>query len=383
MPSKKFTSVYHKPNPNPRHLMVFLDGTWNDENGKENDGITTSIYRLFRAVQGTLDETDVPHVINGDGQMALYFRGVGNDDDNGMVGSYFEGAFGAGEKRIRDHAYLHILKHYRKGDKLSIFGFSRGAACARLLAASLAKHGLYKSAKVHFNRAENPNNGKTETVYKKYSDEETDKKATVEVSFLGIFDTVGAFGIPIDLGFSFQKVNLFKDMSIAPNVKQVVHCVAIDETREPFKPTLCNAAPHVDEVWFAGVHADIGGSYRHRELSAYPVTYMVNRLDEVYDQHPIKFEAKKLAELTQVSDEGPFNLHYHGDGVKMDFRRIHVQVDDKPSRRKPKVHSSVFRLMQHDKVFRAETTDSFATVQKVLYSPRGLGKFAGTNVAVD
>jgi uncharacterized protein (DUF2235 family) len=382
MPSKLINSAYNKSNPKPRHLMIFLDGTWNDENGRENDGVTTSIYRLFRAVKGSLDEKDVPNVISGENQVALYFRGVGNDDDNGMVGSYFEGVFGAGEKRIRDNAYCHIVKHYRKGDHLSIFGFSRGAACARILAGSLARRGLYDSVRYHYSQTENENTGTGETVYKKYSDE-SKKRFPIDVAFLGIFDTVGAFGVPIDLGFSFQKVNLFKDMTVAPNVKRVVHCVAIDETREPFIPTLCNSARHIDEVWFAGVHADIGGGYRHRELAAYPLCYMLERLNQSFAEKPIAFDDNVVSDLVYVDKGGSFNMHYHGDGAKMDPRSIFVLLNDKPSRRKPKIHRSVFDLMRCEKAYLADITHSFASVQKILYSPRGIGRFEENKFAVD
>ena len=382
MPTKTIKSAYNRANPTPRHLIIFLDGTWNDESGRENDGVTTSIYRLFRACEGTLNETDVPHSITSDSQVALYFRGVGNDDDNGMIGSFFEGAFGAGEKRIRDNAYCHIVKHYRKGDRLSIFGFSRGAACARLLAASLKERGLFESLKYHYKTVENENNGKQESCYTKYSDE-SKKKFSVDVAFLGLFDTVGAFGVPIDLGFSFQRVNLFKDMTIAPNVKRVVHCVAIDETREPFIPTLCNEAPHIDEVWFAGVHADIGGGYRHRELAAFPLAYMLEQLNAHFSASPMLFTPKAISELVHIDLTESVNLHYHGDGVKMDPRNIYVQRDDKPTRKAPKVHRSAFELMRKDNVYLAEPQHSFSKVQKVLYSPRGLGRFKEKTVAVD
>ncbi|MEM0954895.1 MAG: DUF2235 domain-containing protein [Pseudomonadota bacterium] len=382
MPTKTIKSAYNRANPKPRHLTIFLDGTWNDESGRENDGVTTSIYRLFRACKGTLDESDVPHSITSDSQVALYFRGVGNDDDNGMIGSFFEGAFGAGEKRIRDNAYCHIVKHYRKGDTLSIFGFSRGAACARLLAASLKERGLFESLKYHYKTVENDNNGRSESCYTKYSDE-SKKKFPVDVSFLGIFDTVGAFGVPIDLGFSFQRVNLFKDMTIAANVKRVVHCVAIDETREPFTPTLCNEASHIDEVWFPGVHADIGGGYRHRELSAFPLAYMLDRLKEYFAEKPLPFEPKAIEKLVDVDPAGNINMHYHGDGIKMDPRKIYVQRDDKPTRKTPKIHRSAFQLMGNDTVYVAEPQHSFSRVQKVLYSPRGLGRFKESTAAVD
>lgn len=382
MPVKKFTAAYKQANPKPRHLMVFLDGTWNDENGHENDGVTTNIYRLFRALKGTYNDNDVPHTIDNDQHLALYFRGLGNDDDNGMIGSYFEGAFGAGEKRIRDNAYCHIIKHYRKGDTLSIFGFSRGAACARMLAQSLNSRGLFESLRYHYKTVKNENNGKSETVYNKFSDESS-TSYPVKVNFLGIFDTVGAFGIPIDLGFSFQKVNLFKDMSIAPNVERVVHCVSIDDTREPFIPTLCNAAPHIDEVWFAGVHADIGGGYRHRELAAFPLSYMLKNMQKHFENKAVDFDDKALQALTKVDMQGAINLHYHGDGAKKDPRTIHVQENDKPVRKRPRIHRSVFELMRAEKVYVTETFHSFSKVQKILYSPRGIGTFNEKDVAVD
>lgn len=382
MPVKKFNAAYRQPNPKPRHLMVFLDGTWNDENGRGNDGITTSIYRLFRALRGKHDDSDVPHVIENDQQVALYFRGLGNDDDNGMIGSYFEGAFGAGEKRIRDNAYCHVVKHYRKGDILSIFGFSRGAACARMLAQSLHNRGLFESLRYHYKKVENENSGKVETVYNKFSDESSTSHP-VRVSFLGIFDTVGAFGMPINLGFSFQKVNLFKDMTISPAVDRVVHCVSIDDTREPFIPTLCNAAPHIDEVWFAGAHADIGGGYRHRELAVFPLSYMLGRMKEWFQDAPVDFDEKALEVLTMIDPEAPVNLHYHGDGIKLEPRRVHVQENDRPSRKRPRIHRSVFELMRAEKVFVAEPFHSFARVEKILYSPRGVGAFQEKDVAVD
>jgi uncharacterized protein (DUF2235 family) len=381
MTSRIINSAFNKNNPNPRHLLVFLDGTWNDENGKENDGVTTSIYRLFRAVKGELNDYDTPHVISGENQVALYFRGIGNDDDNGMAGSYFEGLFGAGEKRIRDNAYCHILKHYRKGDRLSLFGFSRGAACARILAGSIERRGLYDSVRYHYTRSKNENTGKNETVYKEYSDE-SKKRFAIDIEFLGIFDTVGAFGVPINLGFSFQRLNLFKDMTVAPNVKRVVHCVAIDETREPFVPTLCNNARHIDEVWFAGVHADIGGGYRHRELAAYPLRYMFEKLSGIFTAAPIEFDESKLSDLFHLDSTGDFNMHYHGDGIKMDPRKVFVLANNRPSRKKPKIHHSVFDLMRCDKVYLANDTHSFASVQKILYSPRGIGQFREKSVVV-
>ena len=266
---------YSGPN---RHILVFLDGTWNDENGKDGDGIVTNIYKLFSSMSGNLDKTDVPFKRETSTQLALYFRGVGNDEDHSTVGTFYEGAFGAGEKRIRDNAYSEIVRHYRRGDKISIFGFSRGAACARLLAGKINKYGIKQEIEVQ---------GKTndgEFYFQNYKHKD-ERKLPVDVEFLGIFDTIGAFGIPINIpGLPFQKINLFKNLKVAKNVKQVVHCVAIDESREPFIPTLCNQSDKVDEVWFAGVHTDVGGGYRYAELGKITLGYMVSRLNQHFSQ---------------------------------------------------------------------------------------------------
>ncbi len=365
----------------PRHLLVFMDGTWNDENGIANDGITTNIYKLFRALEGELNSDSIPHSITHEKHVALYYRGIGNDDDNNMVGSWFKGAFGGSEKRIRDSAYCGIIEHYRKGDKISIFGFSRGSASARLLASDLHKEGVVASIDVHTNEEENKSTGCIETIYKKYSGK-SKKKHKVDVNFLGIFDTVGAFGIPIDLGFGFQKLNLFKDLDVAGNVKQVVHCVSIDESRDPFIPTLCNKAEHVDEVWFAGVHADIGGGYRHNQLSKIPTAYMIDRLNQTFASQPVQFNQARLAEISHYDMSDIFQLHYHGDGAAKERRKIEVLDNSESSSDKPRVHESVFSLIDSNSVYLNTPLDSFSKLDKIQYSPKSVNGLMGKYIAV-
>ena len=364
-----------------RHLLVFMDGTWNDENGIANDGITTNIYKLFRALEGKLKNDSIPHTITHEKHIALYYRGIGNDDDNNMLGSWFKGAFGGSEKRIRDSAYCGIVEHYRKGDKISIFGFSRGSASARLLASDLEKEGVVASIEVHTSKEENKSTGCIETIYKKY-DDKSKKKSKVKVHFLGIFDTIGAFGIPVDLGFGFQKLNLFKDLDVAGNVKQVVHCVSIDESRDPFIPTLCNKAEHVDEVWFAGVHADIGGGYRHNQLSKIPTAYMIERLNQTFASQPIQFNQSRLAELSHYEMSDDFQLHYHGDGAVKNRRQIQVLKNSESSTDKPRIHESVFSLIASNSVYLNTPLDSFSKVDKIQYCPKSVNGLMGKYIAV-
>lgn len=366
----------------PRHLLVFMDGTWNDENGIGNDGITTNIYKLFRALEGKLTNNSIPHVITHEKHVALYYRGIGNDDDNNMVGSWFKGAFGGSEKRIRDSAYCGVVEHYRKGDIISIFGFSRGSATARMLASDLYKEGIVASIEVHTKEEENKSTGYIEKVYKKYEDKSNEKLAHIDVRFLGVFDTVGAFGIPIDLGFGFQKLNLFKDLDVAPNVKKVVHCVSIDESRDPFIPTLCNKADHVDEVWFAGVHSDLGGGYRHNHLSKIPMAYMIDKLNQTFINNPIQFNRLRIDELTSYEIADEFQLHYHGDGAIKERRIIEVLDNSQSSKHKPKIHKSVFGLIQSDNIYLNTPFDSFSKLDQIRYFPKSVNGLMGEYVEV-
>jgi hypothetical protein len=298
-----------------------------------------------------------------------------------MLGSWFKGAFGGSEKRIRDSAYCGIVEHYRKGDKISIFGFSRGSASARLLASDLEEEGVVASIEVHTSKEENKSTGRIEKVYKKYEDK-SQKKSKVKIEFLGIFDTVGAFGIPVDLGFGFQKLNLFKNLDVAGNVKQVVHCVSIDESRDPFIPTLCNKAEHVDEVWFAGVHADIGGGYRHNHLSKIPTAYMIGRLNQIFTSQPIQFNQTRLAELIHYEMSDDFQLHYHGDGAVKNRRKIQVLENSESSAEKPRIHESVLSLITSNSVYLNTPLDSFSRVDKIQYYPKSVNGLMGNYITV-
>ena len=365
-----YTSDLHYTGNN-KTILVFLDGTWNDENGHDGDGVTTNIFRLFGSIAGNLDTSNLPFVKTHPEHTALYFRGVGNDEDHGIVGTFYGGIFGAGEKRIRDNAYCEILRHYKRGDRIVIIAFSRGAACARLLASKLEKHGIKRQLEVTYKKHFGEN------FFLKYAHLDEDH-VEVDVAFLGLFDTVGAFGIPLNLpGLPFQKLNLFKNLELAKNVKQTVHCVAIDESREPFIPTLCNKAAHVDEVWFAGVHADIGGGYQYAELGKIALAYMVDRLNTVMKNTPISYDELELKKHTDYALEtDDIRMHYHGDGIKHQPRDIYVSVNNQQSTYKPKVHHSVAKLLTSSKISVAEHFASFTTVTPIIYAPSNLKALA-------
>ncbi len=341
---------------------------------------TTNIYKLFSALTGPLENDQIPFVRATQKNIGLYFRGIGNDEDNARTMGFYAGAFGAGEKSIRDHAYASLCKHYRPGDRISIFGFSRGAASARLLARKLEKYGLPEEITLHYKEAKNKCTGEKEWFFTKY-DAENENAAKASVSFLGLFDTVGAFGIPVNLGpLNFQKINLFRDLTLAGNVEQTVHLLAIDESREPFVPTFINIRDSVEEVWFPGVHADVGGGYRDGALGNITMDYMVQRLHDVLVDPVVVFNKRlnKYREYDLGSDD--FVLHYHGDGAAKSPRDIEVLHNDKPAKNKmPRVHESALRLREGGNFFYTERLNSFATRVPIAYDPVNL-KSLGENI---
>ena len=363
----------------PRNLLVFMDGTWNDENGRDNDGAVTNIYKLFSSLSGRVEAESIPFIRQTSKHLGLYFRGVGNDEENIQSMGYFKGAFGAGEKSIRDHAYANICKHYQPGDRICIFGFSRGAASARLLASKLHEYGLPKEVTLYYRKVKNKITKKEELLFTKYKARE-ESEESLPVSFLGVFDTVGAFGIPIDLGpLNFQKINLFRDLTLARNIENAVHLVAIDESREPFIPTLTNQRSNIEEVWFAGVHADIGGSYLDGKLGNITLDYMVKRLDQVIQSPAVTFTQRLNQFRAYNLEEDDYVIHYHGDGAATEPREIHVRKNDKVTKSPVVVHESVLRLRKARNFYYSERLNSFATRVPIVYDPKNL-KELGDNI---
>jgi uncharacterized protein (DUF2235 family) len=322
-----------------RNVLIFMDGTWNDENGKQGSGLVTNVVKLYKSLQD-----DSPQ------QISRYFRGIGNDDDYNFWGNYIGGGTGKDEKRIRDEAYAMIAREYQMGDRIHIFGFSRGAASARMLANQIYKEGVPENIKVIWETAANRTTRNIEDRFVRYIS--SGKRFGVDVEFLGVWDTVGAFGIPINiLGIPLQRWNLFKDMHVAENVKKAVHCVCMDETRDAYVPTLMNYKPGVvEEIWFPGVHSDIGGSYKEDALGKISLKFMVERLKEHSKKYTnkLKFKEVELAKYTEIGEEEEFVFHFFGLSWKKSIREIYVMKNNKKDENiPPKIHSSMMMLQRN------------------------------------
>lgn len=254
-----------------KNIVFCADGTWNHPHNKVmvSDG-DTNVYKLYKALAVTSK------------QITAYDDGVGA---NLMpVEHLFGGAFGFGLfQKIKD-GYTAVSHVYEKGDRVFLFGFSRGAYTARSLAGMIAISGL---------PCANFDQDCVETAFQAYRDKDA-RPALLEklktkyqmdsdapIAMLGVWDTVGTLGIPAALFQVPDPLYGFLDTSLNKKVLAAYHAVAIDERRGEFPPTLWTNAPApgqiMEQVWFTGVHCDVGGGYDECGLSDITLSWMLNK----------------------------------------------------------------------------------------------------------
>ena len=240
-------------------------------------------------------------------------------------------------KNIRE-AYYEVCRHYNEGDKISIFGFSRGAYTARSLSGFIYSCGLIDKYRL----TDDAINESFE-IYKK-ADKPTrqafkDKNIKCEIEIIGVWDTVGALGIPINFFKKYtNKFLQFHDTKINKEIKHAYHALSIDEQRETFRPTLWNvhsgnAHQVIEQVWFAGVHSDIGGGYKQREHSDITFKWMIDKIKDkvLLDDSTYKFHQNVSHEI-----HDSWKFYYGGKE-----RRVASATDINT----PSVHKSVLEKL--------------------------------------
>jgi len=235
-----------------KRIIFCADGTWDSA---QND---TNVYKLFKMIPTTA--TQVP----------FYDDGVGSDGT--PIEKLLGGAFGDGLfQKIKD-GYTKIAHAYDQGDEIFIFGFSRGAYTARSLAGMIAICGL---------PTKSFDNNLITTAFQAYRNK--DQRAALlaglapygmfnaQIKMVGVWDTVGSLGIPALFGGVSPILYGFLDTSLHPDVLNAYQALAIDEKRREFPPTLWTSQPTIgqviEQVWFSGVHCDVGGGYPETGLS--------------------------------------------------------------------------------------------------------------------
>lgn len=229
-----------------KRIIYCSDGTW-DEPAKD-----TNVYKIFKALPTSAQQ--VPYYDDGVGSDGLLIQKLGG------------GAFGAGlYQKIKD-GYTKIAHAYEAGDELFLFGFSRGAYTARSLAGMIAVCGLPTAnfTDEMVDAAFNVYRNKAQRAQLLADFEKTYKPFDAKITMVGVWDTVGSLGIPAIFGGVSSIVYGFLDTSLHPDVLNAYQALAIDERRAEFPATLWTSSSpgqSMEQVWFCGVHCDVGGSY--------------------------------------------------------------------------------------------------------------------------
>jgi uncharacterized protein (DUF2235 family) len=257
----------------PKKLIVCCDGTWNTP---ERDD-ATNVVNVTRAIE--------PRDSRGNDQVVFYEWGIGTAN---RLDKAIGGTTGRGLNRNIREAYRFLTHNYATGDSLYFFGFSRGAYTVRSLAGMIHNCGLLK--KEHSGRI-----GEAFEMYrsrlKKFHPDESRSiefrnaySRFVKIKFLGVWDTVGALGIPLVGRLARQSKYRFHDTKLSPIIECAYHPLAIDERRAPFKPSIWaikRGRGHTAQPWFAGAHSDVGGGYKDDHgLADVTLNWMAERATE-------------------------------------------------------------------------------------------------------
>ncbi len=311
-----------------KYLIVFADGTWNRPD-QEDNGIPapTNVVKLKNCLAQTasVGGTKVE-------QRVYYHTGVGTE--GGILARTAGGAWGEGLDKNIKSAYHWLARNYQKNDKIFCFGFSRGAYTVRSLGGLLSICGLldlsgvdiaagWQRVKVAYQegyRDEKPHNQWSE-------DWPFHHKNMTPIRFVGVWDTVGALGIPDDLAllnlFDAEKKWRFHDTALGSNVEIARHAVALDELRASFTPTLWTknkSNSNVVQRWFPGVHSDVGGGYGDAGLSDIPLKWMIEEAKVA----GLKFETGMVK---QIQPNPCAMLH---DSMKGIFKTQHSRPRNTP-----------------------------------------------------
>ncbi|WP_425050003.1 DUF2235 domain-containing protein [Psychromarinibacter sp. S121] len=257
--------------------VIILDGTLStlDEGRETNAG---RLYKLLQEVAQSANGTP------GRRLSVRYESGIqwtGWRDSRNVIE-------GRGINRQIRRVYGFLASRYRPGDRIWLFGYSRGAYAVRSLAGLIDRVGLLKPE-----HATERNIRLAYRYYERNGDSpgagifrERRCHPLVEVELVGVWDTVKALGLRLPVVWQWtERPHLFHNHELGPHIRHGYHALAMDETREAFWPVMWKTRPGhtgtVEQVWFRGSHGDIGGQLSGfeaaRPLANIPLVWMLEK----------------------------------------------------------------------------------------------------------
>lgn len=315
----------------PKNIVVCCDGT--------GDSFGPHKTNVIHTVEKTIHDSR---------QVVCYDPGVGTFNFLGKtrenrLALLLGKAFGYGIRKNITDAYRFLMHHYQPGDAVYLFGFSRGAFTTRALAGFLHKCGLLPEGAdnlipIASNLYHGRHNAQLAAEFKS-----TFCRAC-KPRFVGVWDTVASLGY--FLGKKFNNCNLNYD------VQSGCHAIAIDEQRRKFQVSLWNeknkpAEQHIEQVWFAGVHSDIGGWYQQRGLSDITLLWMLKKAEKqgllLVDDWKASLNPQPLGEL-----------HHSRVGLWRLWRPIKRSIPNGA-----RIHESVLTRMQNDSSYQPQLPSDY------------------------
>ncbi|RJG09974.1 DUF2235 domain-containing protein [Pseudomonas cavernicola] len=252
-----------------RNLVLLFDGTWNKQQDK------TNVCQMLESITSS-----GPH----DGQQPYFYDpGVGTDWHEVLAG----GAFGYGLSANIRQGYRWLCEHYQPDDNIFVFGFSRGAYTARSLVGLIRKCGVLRSASANLvaqaydlyrDKAVAPESPLAQAFRQSFARE-------ARVKFIGVWDTVGALGIPVS-GLPFSRdYYQWHDTELSRIVDYAYHAIALDEHRKDYQAAVWVTQDkqkkaeniEVEQRWFIGAHANVGGGYKNDRLPSIPLRWLQDK----------------------------------------------------------------------------------------------------------
>jgi uncharacterized protein (DUF2235 family) len=266
-----------------KNIVVCFDGTWNTADAEFPTNVVKTAQLLLP------EGNNIEQVVfydSGVGAMQVAF--------GAKINNFLGGAFGVGLMENIEDAYRFLSFNYAAGDRIYVFGFSRGAFSARSFGGLIRTCGVLHKAHVgkvkeaiklykNRDRSTGPDAPACVQFRKDYSTAvftgaESDGRPdhhSLTIEYMGLWDTVGALGIPSAIPFAsaLNKKYAFHDVTLSRIVSSARHALSIDERRSTFAPSrwsnikelneragqIGSASPPYQQIWFPGDHASVGG----------------------------------------------------------------------------------------------------------------------------
>ncbi|KAI0825059.1 hypothetical protein BC628DRAFT_1375260 [Trametes gibbosa] len=284
-----------------KRIIVCCDGTWQDGIIAEQRWKYTNILRLARAINHA-DERAQPPIH----QVVFYQSGIGTEN---LYDEVVNGVTGASLASKVEEAYAFIAHNYRPGDEIFLFGFSRGAYTARMVAMFIGAIGVLDRTDMdHFatifvayqkrGKSNDPDEvARLDEELAPWTGSEATGKRRLDggdgaytIKVLGVFDTVGSVGMPEELTLHNDKMKSlfgFPDRLLGNHVEKAYQALALNEHRADFDCAKFeqteegrSKGQQLKQCWFIGSHCDIGGGYEEHDLSDITLNWMISNIGD-------------------------------------------------------------------------------------------------------